>query len=569
MREINVGHFLQSTFLRLNHYWNNTIKDNLSEFWVFIEYIVRYITDFFDTLPSLIQTTFFILLVLAAIGILMSHFLGIYKNRKVWKKHPKSDLMISYFCGSGSLQRKLSYKEAHRLLRDRKWSWISFAGLAYRLDNFAHASKILAFICSLPYLPMGILGFVEMKLRVIIGTVWLLAASLVQRLILLVLCWASYILIPIWAAADKAARIDQHCPHCYATFNLPAFRCPHCGKIHKQLIPSRCGILVARCQCGHFFPSTLYTGRSRMPAVCPTCKGSLVAANAKQFSIQLVGGNFSGKTAFLAAFQHLYLDKTVGIKNLTVTGEPFDYFNELEKMYRSGQTKPSSTTSVLTYSFLHKFKRSAKHNLVIFDIPDEVVFSGTYKRNPRNLGFSDGIIFIVDPLSIPAVREECLKSGDKHEVDKYSTDDIGELIIEFVQQFSSITGRTARRQVNIPVAIVINKSDIKAVKREIGLPKIKVTYSANPNTYGNDITIARDDIARLYLLKLGLDNALNNLDGTFSNVRYFPVSSIGHVSESKKPFEPVGVLTPIAWITQAARSELYPIIKNRYFKSLG
>lgn len=547
----------------LMNFWEYELKGSLSEVSNFIKRITQGITDFFGTLPPMVRTTFYILLALAVIGILMSHIKGIIKNKDEWKKHPKSSLMFSYFCGTGAHQRKLIYKDAHAFLRDRKWSWISIAGLSWRLGNFTHPSKVLAFGCSLVYLPAAILGFVEMVLRYVIGTVYLFAISLVHRLILLALRLISYLLIPLWQIADKLTRINQHCPVCYETLSLPAFRCPHCGKIHKDLVPSRCGIMIARCECGGFMASSVLTGRSQIDAVCPVCEADLVAANVKQFSVQLVGGNTSGKTAFLASFQHLYLDRTFGVRNLTVYGKPQEYFDDLETMYQGGQTQPSSSTSVLTYSLLHKIGRTNKHSLVIYDIPDEVVLNGGYERNPRNLGFTDGVLIIIDPLSVGSVRDECLKSGDEHEVDNYSTDDVNEVIVEFVHQFSSITGRVAKRQIDVPVAIVINKADVKVVKREIGLPKIKASYNANPGTYRNDITLACDKICRAYLERLGLDNALNNLDGIFSNVRYFPVSAMGHPSAAGKTFEPFGVMEPITWMEQEANSSfLHSLLRN-------
>jgi GTPase SAR1 family protein len=291
----------------------------------------------------------------------------------------------------------------------------------------------------------------------------------------------------------------------------------------------------------------------------------LYAANARQFSIQLVGGNSSGKTAFLAALQHLYLGKANEVDKFMVTGEPQNNFDNLENMYEIGLTEPSSSTTVLTYSFVHTLKEVAKHNLVIFDIADELILSGTYERNPRNLGFSDGIIFIIDPLSIPSVRSEYVKSEDVDEADKYSADNnTNELIIEFVHQFSRITGQASRKQNKIPVAVVINKVDIKIVKREIGMPKIKATYNANPSRYGNDISVARDEICREYLSRIGLDNTLNNLDGTFSNVRYFPVSALGHTAQSGNKFEPIGILAPFVWITKESASQLSDIFSKVY-----
>ena len=533
------------------------IEDLLNDILKFLNSIIQSIASFFNSLPSIVQIIVYIIFFFAVLGILMSHIKAIIKNKSEWKKHPKNSLMFSYFCGTGALQRKLIYKDAYVFLNDKKWSWISIAGLAYRLGNFTHPSKMLMFICSLIYLPAAILGFAEMVLRIVIGTVWLFFTSLLHRLILLVLRWISYLLIPILQAVDKALRTDQHCPHCYETFSLPTFKCPYCENIHKDLVPSRCGIMAARCDCGRFIASSALTGRSKIDAICPSCSTDLVAANAEQFSIQLVGGNTSGKTAFLASFQHLYLDRTIDIEKLTVYGKPQEYFDELEFMFKNGQTQPSPFTSVLTYSFLHKVKRTGKYNLVIYDIPGEAVLNGTYERNPRNLGFTNGIIIIIDPLTISSVRDECIKMGNKNEVDNYSTNNINELIVEFSQQFSSITGHASKKQIEVPVAIVINKVDLKAVKREIGLPKIKATLNANLDKYGNDLTVARDEICRNYLEKLGLNSTLNNLDGIFSNIRYFPVSAMGHLREREKKFEPFGIIAPIAWITKEAKSNLY------------
>jgi hypothetical protein len=200
--------------------------------------------------------------------------------------------------------------------------------------------------------------------------------------------------------------------------------------------------------------------------------------------------------------------------------------------------------------------------MAIYDIPDGAILGGDYERNPRNLCFTDGIIIIVDPLSVAAVRDECLKSGNGREIDNYSTDDVNDLIVGFVHQFSSITGQASKKQVSVPVAIVINKADVKAVKREIGLPKIKAVFGANPGLYRKDITVARDEICKAYLEKLGLGNAINNLDGAFSNVRYFSVSAMGHISAVGQEFEPFGVVAPVAWIAGEAKSGVYKYVRR-------
>jgi len=400
-----------------------------------------------------------------------------------------------------------------------------------------------------------------MTVRIIIGTVWLLFAAFMHWIVLLVLRLISYVLIPLWQIADKAMRVEQHCQHCYNQFDLPKFKCPHCGIIHEQLIPSRCGILVAKCKCGHFLASSAFTGRSYLDAVCPKCDVALVAANAKQFSILLFGGNTSGKTAFLAAFQHLYFNYKYKPKKLSIHGEPHNDFDKLDEMYKNGITEPSSASKIFAYNFIHKIGRSAKHNLIVYDIPDEVILNGSFERNPVHFGYSGGIIVIVDPLSIPSVRNECLKGGDSKAVENYSQDDVDTIIVQFIQHFSGIVGRSAGKINAIPVAVLITKADIKVVTQEIGMPVIKAKFNASPDTYGKNIVAARNEICRDYLLNLGITNAINNLESVFSNVSYFPVSAIGHLSKAGKAYEPFGVLEPIAWIAKGKNAGINQMLR--------
>jgi GTPase SAR1 family protein len=544
------------------------MKYSLEKAGYLLERLLHRITSYFDALPLIVRMTILILLCLAVVGIGLSHGLSIYSNRREWKSKTNSTLKFSYFCGTGQLQRKKTYQDAHIMLRDRKWSWISFAGLAFRLGNFKHPSKILTFACTLIYIPLAVLGFVEMALRIAIGTLWLLGTGLIHRMALFVLQSISYLLIPVWQTADKSARFEQHCPHCYNTFDLPGFICPHCGVIHKQLVPSRCGILTARCECNRFVSSSTFTGRSQLRAVCPKCDGALWTANAKHFSIQLIGGNASGKTAFLAAFQHIYIDQSLSMKNLSIYGEPLSEFEELEKMFQRGNTESTSPTTAPIFHLIHKIGRTPKHNLAIFDIPSEFIISGVYERNPLYYGYSDGIIIMIDPLSLASVREACKKGGDDKAIENYSQDDIDALITRFIHQFSEITGRSSRKMIDTPVAVVISKADVKVIKKEIGLPKIKAKFNANPNAYVKGQEQARNEICREYLDNLGLANALNNLESTFAHVNYFPISAIGHLNKGGKPFEPFGIIEPIAWIARNAQAGIYKVLINAQGGSL-
>ena len=115
---------------------------------------------------------------------------------------------------------------------------------------------------------------------------------------------------------------------------------------------------------------------------------------------------------------------------------------------------------------------------------------------------------------------------------------------------------------NVPVVVLINKTDIEAVNREIGRTTIQKLYNENPAAYNNSEAIARDQICRAYLAKVGLINVLNNIEATFTNVSFFPVSVMGHIAEKGKAFAPVGVIEPVAWIAKKRRSRLADLLSG-------
>ena len=236
----------------------------------------------------------------------MTHIRAIVFNKDRWKEKYGSGLTFSYLCGTGQYQRTFIYKDARVFLTDKTWLLISAAGVAYHLGKYESESKRKLFLLSFIHIPLVIIGIPEMIFRTVFGWVYLGIANVIHWMILVLLNVVESVLILTWSIIDRSMRTEQHCPHCYMTFKVPGYVCPSCGKIHKDLIPGKTGILVARCECGRFLPSALATGRSRLGGVCPECEKTLATAGAKEFTLQLIGGNTSGKTAYLAAFQHMY-----------------------------------------------------------------------------------------------------------------------------------------------------------------------------------------------------------------------------------------------------------------------
>lgn len=465
-----------------------------------------------------------------------------------------SELMFSYAAGSGQFQRSHIYKDAHKYLFDKKWSVFSFAGLAYRLGNHESHSKTIAFLSSLVYLPLAILGMAEMIIRYIVGVVAYFVINLAYIVFLLALWAVNLLLMPLFNLADKASWMTQHCPKCYATFKLPVFECPHCGTKHTKLYPGRSGLLFAKCNCGHFIPCASASKRKNMKSYCPKCDYALAGSNIKALTVQVIGGNSSGKTAFIAAFQHQYVEaiENSGIRNVSTS--PADDFKELERMYHSGQTTKSPSDEVRAYYILHGSKGSSDDGIVIYDVPDEVILSEQYERNPLYFAYSDGIIIIIDPLSVRSVRKECEETTGSASTNGFSDDSTEDIVVHFINKYSEVAGRMARRMSDTPVAVVIAKTDLTSIRRKIGTVKIKAEFSSNQNQYLSPDD-ARDKVCRRYLADIGLANAINNLDSVFSRVSYFPVSSIGHC-EDGSPFDPQNIIAPMSWLARQCQSNI-------------
>lgn len=511
--------------------------------------------EFWYTIPLFLRIVLWLIFLVAGVNIVLSLVKSIIHYKTTWKQKPDTQLMYSFTMGSGFYQGKLIYLEAHKYLFDHKWSKFSLAGMAFRLGNLTHDSKGVLFAYTLAYIPLAILGSVEMLFRIIIGATLYNIIS-IAYFSLLIAGWSlDLLLIPLFNLADRTTWVTQHCPKDYATFKLPVFECPHCGTQHNKLYPGDTGLLWAKCICGRFIPCASLSKRKQLKSFCPKCHYALAGASIRSLTIQIVGGNSSGKSAFISAFQHEYIAKAQNTGNRNLSTSPEEDFLALENMFHSGSTTKSPHNEVCAYYILHGNKGSSDDGIVIYDVPDELILSDQYERNPLNFAYCDGLVIIIDPLSIQSVRKECEKTTGTTSTFGYSDDSAEDLIIHFINKYSEVAGRLARKMSDIPVAVAITKTDLTTIRQKIGYVKIKAEYAANHNLYYS-LSDARNKICRKYLSDIGLSNAINNLDSVFSNIAYFPISAIGHIPDGTQ-FEPQNILEPIGWLAHQCQSSIY------------
>ena len=390
----------------------------------------------------------------------------------------------------------------------------------------------------------------------IFGTVFVCVYSCILSIVILIGMFLFFLLFSALWLADRffllLRSITARCPNCKRRSVIPAFVCPKCGAEHTRLTPGPYGTFHRECSCGQRLPTTVFNGRSKLKSVCPHCRTSLAHGGAKQFGVQLVGSMSVGKTTYLTAFWHLFLEQIRNKPDVSFTLFPANAFDELEDWYQSGYTEATNDMNANMYSVILNRRGKTPFQFAVYDVAGESFSELDVHEQQQQFRYCEAIIVVLDPED-PQGAERCI-SG-------------------FVEEFGKLRKKRTTKLSTIPLAVVISKGDL--YKREIGLPKIRVqanailAASATNSTTGQApfstemdeesvLFMARTDLCRRFLRKHGFENAINLLEGTFSNLAFFPVSALGYVAGTGQSFEPWGVLEPMRWIVrQAGEDTLY------------
>ena len=450
----------------------------------------------------------------------------------------------SYFFGPGLFQVKETVVEAFENIVSNKGD----------LNDF---KDILAVSYASEWYEKIFNGFVWIMYAVAIaclfvfGFVWTAVFSAILSSAVIIGMIGFFLFFSVLWLVDRgilwAKSIQSRCGRCKNYSVVPNFVCPACGMDHSRLTPGAYGIVSRKCSCGNKLPTTIFTGRSKLTAKCPQCATELAASDARQFGIQVVGGVSAGKTTFLAAFWHEYIAMLDSLGAMKYEKHPLEAFEQLEEWFTQGISSATTETNATMYSVVHELSEKSSVQLTLYDIAGESFADIGYEIQQQQFRYCEGFIFIVDPTTNPDVA--------------------GDVISSFTQTFKDLTGKHSNEISNIPVAVVVSKSDL--FKKEIGLPKIKVLHKNNPHDYvdsegQSSVDIARNTVCREFLETHDFNNVVNLLDGTFADVQYFPVSAIGHEAVFGTAYEPWGVLSPIEWILKKADAEFQAaIMKNK------
>lgn len=357
-------------------------------------------------------------------------------------------------------------------------------------------------------------------------------------------------------------KIRSECSSCKNQFLIPQFLCPHCHRyMHKQLVPGKYGIWHHRCLCGKRIPCTFFGGRSSLEAFCPVCSSSLISSEARQIVFQLIGETASGKSVFLSAFYHVFLEK-LQKSGLSVT-IPDGYqgqFDELAYWYQGNPCPATTETDARSYPVLiDGIEGRTKRQFSVYDIAGEM-FDGYTAENvkiiQKQFKYCSGLLFVLDPFCEGKLRAARKFAGKS--LSDFSSAPITDTATNFFNYMVDSGMLRIDQAWDKPVCVLIAKADVEEIYEEIGPHCITQFYQSHTDVY-QDLQQARDALCRRFLSKNGFDNFLKKMDTKFTELHFFPVSAMGHMSNGTV-YEPWGVMDAVNYILPKIDDELYTAI---------
>ncbi len=299
---------------------------------------------------------------------------------------------------------------------------------------------------------------------------------------------------------------------------------------------------------------------------CPHCSKHLPSniERADNYIIALVGGNYSGKSHYIAVLidQLKQMQQVVGAsvleENQTIEDTyKRDYYDPLfNKQTMFAGTIQGREYNPLVYtldfSVNQNSSRSRPVNLIFYDVAGEDIAQHVRMVDyARFVLHANAIIFLADPLTMPAIENRILPTYRKPNLAIIRRS--SEVLAWVVQQYERFHGTEGR--VSIPVAITLSKSDLlQYIKRQPQWAFFTSPAYSDLHDGGRprrqDFDAVNSDVVEL-LTNYG-DPALLQLRPKFENAHFFAVSATGWPADPQTgqfpAIDPIRVLDPLLWV---------------------
>ncbi len=376
------------------------------------------------------------------------------------------------------------------------------------------------------------------------------------------------------------------CPFCFTQFGAAEalFRCgnPRCpGRGEDATYAEFQGLMNAQTMGPVFEVEAEGTGRRGRPLraatcpdcgqdthkrVCPTCHYELLydAGLTEERTIAIMGGRGTGKSNYIAMLidrleNEIGAHFEAGVRAMgDRTRERYDR-DFYTPLFRNNQVIPPTRTAGVDIAtrtplvFRIQFSTGKAANLVIFDTAGEDMQSlEAISTEARYLLFADALIFLMDPLQIPAVRqlvpEKALPPADPGAEPEYIVGRLREL---YEQEF----GLRGKDKIAKPVAFALSKVDMLYPLLDPGSGLFR-TGEHFDGLNVRDLQSIHTEVGAYLRAWLGLRfETLVRMN--FATYHYFGVSSFGKAPEGAAGQQtvegaaPLRIEDPILWIFNA------------------
>lgn len=395
---------------------------------------------------------------------------------------------------------------------------------------------------------------------VIVGTIVTILISIIHIFILVCIMAIIYIAYSIIWGIDRLYlirnRIFSPCTVCTKSseYLIPTYLCPNCGREHSRLTPGVYGILKRECDCGTIIPSTFFNGRRDLKAICPNpeCKSPIYGKESMPICIPVIGGSGVGKTMFITAFVKNFVMCVIPASNWELehySREKLDLIANIVKNYNEGSVTKTTDKSAISFNFFLKSKDGFWHPeklFFIYDIAGEVFGGETEDRLQKQYQYCHGIVFIIDPFACPDIMNEFsskISPADRAQISQTNPNDALDI---FIQKLQDIAGLSPSALSKVPIAVVINKTDIGGLQKIFDKTALAEIIARDPKKKLTE-SDARDIACREFLRQNGLGNVVQTIELKFRTNKFFDCSALGH-SIGEGPMRPSHVMIPMRWL---------------------
>lgn len=444
------------------------------------------------------------------------------KRRK--RPFPRDFAWPSYYATQARIDLAQVWRANSKLLGDG-WRWIR-RGLR---NEWPVMVPTLAIACPL-WLCVSIGAYAASAVIITMGA---------AVLFVLGLCW--FVPTALLRAGDrlvrKLRRASGSCPHCYHVTELPTFACPGCGRPHRDIRPGWLGGTWRRCGCGALLPTTVLRIARVSAPQCPRCDKPLRRGGAVVTDVRLpvFGPASAGKTRLVYTGLQALRDQVAGLGGSTdfVDDDSQQAYDHAIALVGAGgdtvKTPEGELPPAITVRLTTGRRRALLH---LFDAAGEVYGDRDENTNLEFLDHAQGLIFVVDPFSIPWVRDQLGNPADSNILSRANP---AKEDPEWVYHV------TARRLRDYGVATRKRNLAVTVVKADL-LDHLALGTRLTP------------DRVRAWLVEAGLDNLVLSTERDFGEVGYFVTASLSGVRAT----DPRSPARPIAWLSARAGLELWP-----------